>query len=99
MDKLLHDDYWHATSSEKGRFDWDVILSFLIETVQAILMTKAPLIWTMLTLLAVEHHQSQLVETRAQSKQGGQGSNNMRDPYLVSDTTPFMLPSLHVPYI
>ena len=77
--------------------NWDMILSFSIESIQAILMTKVPLIWTILTSLAVKQHRSQLVETRAQSKQGGQGSNNMRDPYLVSETTPFMLPSLQAP--
>src|SRR5258708_16344505 len=32
MDTLLHDDYWCVTNSETDRFDWDVILSFSIES-------------------------------------------------------------------
>ena len=97
MNRLLHEDYWHASSSETGRFDWDVVLGFSIESIQIILMTKAPVIWMLLTLLAVEHHRPQLAEARTQSKQGGQGSNNARDPYLVSDKNPSMLPSLQAP--
>ena len=50
MDDLLKDDYWHTTNPESGRFDWDVILNFSIESVQTILMTKAPLVWMVLTI-------------------------------------------------
>ena len=71
MDDLLENDYWHATNSESGRFDWDVILNFSIESVQTILMTKAPLVWMVLTLLAIRHRRSQLAGTRTHSKQGG----------------------------
>ncbi len=71
MNRLLHEDYWRASSSETGRFDWDVVLGFSIESVQIILMTKAPVIWMLLTSLAVEHRQLQLAEARTQSKQGG----------------------------
>src|SRR5258708_3623380 len=84
MDTLLHDDYWRATNLETDRFDWDVILSFSIESAQSIIMENAPIIWMLLTWLAVEYRRPQLVETRTQSKQSGQGSNNTRDPYLVS---------------
>ena len=55
MDTLLHDDYWHATNSETDRFDWDVILSFSIESAQSIIMENAPIIWMLLTWLAVEY--------------------------------------------
>src|SRR5258708_15535325 len=81
-------------SSDTGRFDWEVILGFSIESVQSIIMTKALVIWMLLTSLAIEHRQSQLVETRKKSKEGGQGSNNTRDPYLVSDASSFICPPL-----
>ena len=54
--RLLHKDYWCASSSETSRFNWDVVLGFSIESIQIILMTKAPIIWMLLTSLVVEHH-------------------------------------------
>ena len=41
MDRLLHDDYWCATNPETRKFDWDVILSFSVESAQKIIMKKA----------------------------------------------------------
>src|SRR5260370_19043754 len=55
MDWLLCDEYWWVMSSDMGQFDWEVILGFLIESVQRIIMMKAPIIWMLLTSLAVEH--------------------------------------------
>src|SRR5260370_18763875 len=43
MDGLLWDDYWCATNSETGKFDWDVVLSFSIKSAQDIIMEKHPL--------------------------------------------------------
>ena len=87
MDGLLCDDYWRATNSEMGKFDWDVILDFSIKSAQDIIMEKAPIIWTLLTSLAINHRRPRLVESRMQSKPCGHGSNRTRDPYLVSART------------
>ena len=64
MARLLKDNYWHATNSESGKFDWDVILDFSIESAQDLIMKKAPVIWTLLTSLAVEDRRPKLVESR-----------------------------------
>ena len=94
MDGLLWDNYWCAMNSEMGKFDWDVVLGFSIESARDIIMEKAPIIWMLLTSLAIDHCCPQLAESRMKCKPCGHGSNQTRDPYLVSSTNPILYPSL-----
>ena len=53
MARLLQDNYWRTTNLESGKFDWDVILDFSIESAQDLIMKKAPVIWMLLTPIAL----------------------------------------------
>jgi hypothetical protein len=83
---LLKSPYLHTRDTAAGRFSWDTVLDFSIETVQKLAISVAPVTWTLLTWIAVGGERAERLKERKSRDSGkGRGANHVRDPYLVSE--------------
>ena len=73
--------------SKDSGFFWNIILEFSVDAAQRVLMKVAPVMWMVLTSIAIGKRRSiQLKEANATDKKSGKGANHIHDPYLVSCT-------------
>lgn len=73
-------------------YTWNRVLSFQFSTITNHVIEAAPLLWSVLTTAAIgnEKRGDRIRETMQKSEnKSGRGSNNGRDPWLVSKTCMF----------
>ena len=81
---LCKSKYLRTVDPKTSKFNWDTILNFLISTIQQTTMQLAPVIWTVVTLIAVDNDRAAgLKQARSSEKREGKGSNHICNPYLV----------------
>ena len=82
---LLKSPYLRARDMSTNRFSWDTVLDFLVDAVQKIAVSIAPVTWMLLTWIAVGGGRvAQLKEMKFRDPGKGHGANHIQDPYLVS---------------
>ena len=67
---------------------WTYIMAFSFMCTQGLIQKRAPALWSIITMAAVgNENASHLLSIQKEAQEGvrGQGMNNMRDPWLVSE--------------
>jgi hypothetical protein len=83
---LLKSPCLHTADTATNWFSWDTVLDFSIDTIQKMAISIAPVIWMLLTRIAVGGERGeQLKEAKLRDSGKGRGANHVRDPYLVSE--------------
>ncbi|KAF8335348.1 uncharacterized protein EI90DRAFT_3120391 [Cantharellus anzutake] len=81
--RLVKHPYLRTTDPTTTEFSWDTVLDFSASAVQQMSMEVSPVIWTMLTCIAVgDERATKLKDTKSQDSEIGLGSNHVCDPYL-----------------
>lgn len=87
MESLVQADELRTSGAGDGAFSWKFILNFSFVSLLHVILLEAPILWTIMTTASVgERRGATLKKVREEARGGGgRGSNNFRDPWLVSN--------------